>query len=227
MSLTSHEPPVAMAALMPDYRKIWGTPDKPAEPSPPFDLAAYIRRQRVETFKRLCPLEFQAPIKREKLTKPDAWDEADLWNGSYPGLWLWGNDTGDAKTRMLWRQFGRLHVERACTVMRSRGLTLAEEYHDAVQRAVSATYYRDLFRVNVVMLDDVDKMELPDPEHRGFRAQEAGDRNGRMLRELFDHFYEQHTPVLVTSNESIAWFAERLGPSTERRMREVCREVAF
>ena len=48
-----------------------------------------------------------------------------------------------------------------------------------------------------------------------------------MLRELFNRFYENKTVVLVTANESITWFAARIGASAERRMREVCNEIEF
>ncbi len=48
-----------------------------------------------------------------------------------------------------------------------------------------------------------------------------------MLRELFDTFYEDHTRVVVMANQPIAWFAQRIGESAERRMRAVCVEVNF
>jgi hypothetical protein len=200
-----------------------GTPVRPAEP---FDAAAYVRQQRLARFKEHCPVEFQQKIDLAKVENLVAWNEADAWQGSHPGLWLWSYGTGKAKSRMLWRKFGHLHVRQAKTVLRVTGFNLAEEYHDKLNSNRTFAFYQRLQAVDVVMLDDLDKMKLPE-ETDGFHEKEVSARNARMLREVFDRFYEQHTPVLVTSNEPIAWFEERIGPSGGRRMREVCKEIDF
>lgn len=198
----------------------------PIAPATEFDSAAYIREQRMRKFKEYCPAEFQKKIDPSKIESLEAWNEADKWMGTHPGLWLWSHETGLAKTRMLWRKFGQLHVTQAKNVMRITGFHLGEAYHDALNRNRTFSFYHAFLSVEVVMLDDLDKLKLPE-ETDGFSAKEEAARNARMLRELFDRFYEAHTPVLVTANEPISWFEERIGPSGGRRMREVCTEIAF
>tara|TARA_R110000868_G_scaffold253540_1_gene510112 strand:- start:487 stop:1161 length:675 start_codon:yes stop_codon:yes gene_type:complete len=188
--------------------------------------AKVIRQNRMERFKLMCPPEFQKKIDEKLIENPTAWAEADKWEGSFPGLWLWSNDTGRAKTRMLWRKFGALHVNQGKVVARITGLNLAEEYHDAFNRNRTSEFYGQFSKMGVVMLDDLDKMPLPHQD-ASFSQSDQGMRNARFLRELFDKFYENHVPVLVTANENIKFFAERIGPSAERRMREVCKEISF
>lgn len=217
--------PKTMGSLADEFRKLWGLESTPVV-AKEFDLTAYVRDQRKQTFLSFCPEEFAQKIDRSKIPNLAAWDEADKWNGEFPGVWLWSNETGEAKTRMLWRKFGLLHVEKGMTVQRTTGLNLAEEYHDFHKKNCTAMFYRHMSGCQVVMLDDLDKMALP-CEGMGFTEREEAARNGRMLRELFDTFYEEHTRVLVTANEPIKWFSDRIGPSAERRMRAVCREIAF
>jgi hypothetical protein len=216
---------------MEDIRREWIargiiTEDVKASPPPETDPKQLIRQQRMETFRKFCPAQFQAKIDRTLIPNLEAWDKADAWHGSFPGLWLWSNDTGEAKTRMLWRKFGQMHVECGKAVLRVSGLNLAENYHDCHNRNRSGQFYADLTAFQVVMLDDLDKMPLPQIQ-QGFSEQANADRNGRMIRELFNRFYENKTVVLVTANEDIRWFGERIGESAERRMREVCAEIAF
>lgn len=200
--------------------------EKAAESPPQPSVADQIRGQRMETFRRMCPEQFQDKIDRAKIPNLTAWDLADAWQGTHPGIWLWSANTGEAKTRMLWRKFGQFHVERGRNIVRITGASLAEEYHDAFSKSRTGGFYADICRCDVVMLDDLDKVPLP-RNGVGFSETDQGERNARMLRELFDRFYEVRKPVLVTANESISWFAERIGPSTERRMRETCGEIAF
>ncbi len=208
------------------FRKEWGLEDKPLAEPKEFDLQSYLREQRMNAFKRFCPEEFLKAIDRRKIRNLVAWDLADQWDGSFPGLWLWSHDTGEAKTRMLWRKFGQCHVEKGMTVQRTTGLNLSEEYHDAYQKNRTSDFYRHIVGCQVVMLDDLDKMALPN-EQLGYSERDQGARNGRMIRELFDTFYEEHIRVVVTANEPIKWFAERIGESAERRMRSVCVEIPF
>lgn len=199
---------------------------KPEWVSTPPSPKEMVRNQRMQRFREFCPEEFQKKIVRELIPNVAAWDKADLWTGGHPGVWLWSHDTGEAKSRMLWRKFGQLHVDNGKTVCRVTGANLAEEYHDAFNKSRTGQFYRDLTGFEVVMLDDLDKMPLP-RQGVGFAEHDQAERNARMLRELFDRFYESHTPVLVTSNEGIAWFGQRIGPSAERRMRECCTEIEF
>ena len=193
----------------------------------PFDddaaTRALVRAQRLDTFRCFCPAEFLKAIDETKIRDMAAWGRADIWDGRFPGVWLWSADTGEAKTRMLWRQFGRLHVDQGRMVCRVTGLNLAEAYGEAYFENKTTAFYKRFEKFDVWMLDDLDKMKLPDGHH----YDSTGDRNGRMLREVFDKFYEAHKPVLVTANEPIDWFQERLGKSTARRMREVCTEIEF
>lgn len=194
-------------------------PIKRAEPLTEEQEAArvreFIRSQRMEAFKAMCPAEFRAKIDRAKIPNLAAWDEADAWTGTHPGLWLWSHETGRAKSRMLWRQFGRLHVEHGKSVLKITGQQLAEEYFGYHMAGNPRAFYRWAMGYDVVMLDDLDKIDLDDK------------RAPRMCRELFDELYAHHKPVLVTANEPISHFAKRIGQSTSRRMGDVCREVRF
>lgn len=192
----------------------------------PLDPAQIVREQRMARFRDFCPPRFQEKIDRALIPNLPAWDDADKWTGSHPGVWLWSHDTGEAKSRMLWRKFGQLHVERGLVVARITGANLAEDYHDAFNKSRTAGFYSSLEGFDILMLDDLDKMTLP-KQGQGFAEADDAARNARMIREVFDRFYEQKASVLVTANESIAWFGQCIGPSTERRMRETCREIAF
>lgn len=192
---------------------------EPTPPPTPEEEAArvreYIRAQRLEAFKASCPEEFRKKIDRALIPNLAAWDKADSWAGTFPGVWLWSHKTGQAKTRMLWRQFGRLHVERGRTVLKITGQALAEEYFAYHMAGEPRAFYGWVNGYDVVMLDDLDKIDLDDR------------RAPRMCRELFDELYGNHKPVLVTANEPIAHFQKRIGDSTSRRMSSVCVEVAF
>lgn len=178
-------------------------------------VRAYIRAQRMETFRSQCPAEFCKAINPALIPNLAAWDKADAWTGTFPGIWLWSHATGRAKTRMLWRQFGRLHVDHGKAILKVTGQALAEEYFGYHMAGEPRAFYAWVRRYDVVMLDDLDKMDLDDK------------RAPRMCRELFDELYSWHKPVLVTANEPIAHFQKRIGDSTGRRMANVCAEVAF
>lgn len=174
-----------------------------------------VRAQRMDAFKSNCPEEFLSKIDRERLPNLEAWDAADAWNGRFPGVWLWSHVTGKGKTRMLYRQFGRLHVEQGKAVVKITGQQLAEEYFAYHMKGEPRAFYAWLNRYDVVMIDDIDKLDMDDR------------RAPRMCRELFDEFYTKHKAVLVTANEPIAHFQKRIGDSTARRMNAVCTEIGF
>lgn len=174
-----------------------------------------LRNQRMERFKAICPSEFRKPIDRSLLPNVKAWDAADKWAGAFPGIWLWSHETGRAKTRMLWRQFGRLHVGSGKMILKASGQCLAEEYFSAHMDGEPRAFYRWAMKHDIVMIDDIDKLDTSDA------------RAAKMLRELFDCLYSENKPVLATSNEPIAFFERKIGASTARRMREVCVEVCF
>lgn len=197
-----------------------------AEPKPAPEPHIALRAQRMARFDEFCPQRFREKIDRTLIPNLAAWDDADKWAGAHPGVWLWSHDTGEAKTRMLWRKFGQLHVERGLTIARITGANLAEEYHDAFNKSRTAEFYGRITSFQIMMIDDIDKMSLP-REGAGFGDQDNAQRNARMLREVFDRFYEKKTPLLVTANESIQWFGERIGQSGERRIRETCNEIPF
>lgn len=218
--------PQSIGSLADHFRKEWKIEYAEIGPAPTYNLAAHIKRQRMESFHKSCPEEFHQAIDRTKIKNLKAWDEADKWDITAPGIWIWSHATGEAKTRMLWRKFGQAHVEKGLTVQRTTGLNLAEEYHDCYKRNTTSLFYRMICATDVVMFDDLDKMRLPE-DGQGYAEREEASRNARMLRELFDTFYEEHTQVLVTANEPISWFADRIGESAERRMRAVCTEIKF
>lgn len=178
-------------------------------------VRAFIRSQRMMAFKASCPAEFRRAINRDLIPNLPAWDEADAWTGTHPGVWLWSAATGRAKSRMLWRQFGRLHVEHGKAVLKISGQALAEEYFSFHMDGEPRSFYHWVMAYDIVMIDDIDKIDIADK------------RAPRMLRELFDQLYEHQKPVLCTANEPIEHFQKRIGDSTARRMSAVCREIQF
>jgi hypothetical protein len=214
-----------------DIVKVWREAgiigDAPPSQPKEFNVAEYIHQQRVNKWREYCPEEFRKKIDRSLIKHLPAWDEADKWEGSFPGLWLWSHETGEGKTRMLWRKYGQFHVRQGRIVVRISGLGLAEMYHDYFNKSATSAFYREFnHKGGIVMLDDLDKMSLPGTD-QGFSEQDQSARNARMLRELFDKFYEHHTPVLVTANEDVDWFEQRIGPSGARRMRETTKAIHF
>lgn len=204
--------------MVAEFAKAWGLDPAVVAATPPREhppISVQIRAQRLAQFRDFCPVRFQEKIDRTKIPNLAAWDEADKWRGEHPGVWLWSAETGEAKTRMLWRKFGQLHVDDGKTVLRMTGQMMGESYFAAHMKGEPGDFYRLLTRYNVVMLDDLDKVDL------------SNERTPRMLRESFDRFYENKTPVLVTANKPIEWFAGKIGESGARRMRETCREIAF
>jgi hypothetical protein len=214
-------------------RRAWGLPDTTPSPVAPISeeeererIRQLIRSQRLERFNEFCPTEFRQKIDESKIPNLAAWRAADSWTGNHPGLWLWSSDTGEAKTRMLWRKYGQLHVEQGKTIVRIGGVNLSEAYAEAYFASKTDLFYSRFSKMAVVMLDDLDKIPLM--EHGiGYKEKEIADRNTRMLHQLFNHFYEWRKPVLVTANQNIAWFQERLGESAARRIRSVCTEIDF
>lgn len=180
-----------------------------------FVLEDHVKEQRLARFKELCPAEFREPIDRRRLPNLKAWDEADAWAGTYPGLWLWSTVTGRGKTRMAWRLLGRLHVKHGKQIIKSSGQQLAETYFEFHMDGDPRGFYRWLLRFDIILIDDLDKVDLSDR------------RYVRMMRELFDELYARRTAVVVTANEPIAFFSTVAGESCARRMNEVCREIPF
>ena len=215
--------PVSFAdALRKEWIAAGLMPETP--PAPPVPLTQdeenakvreFIRAQRMDAFKASCPAEFRQKIDPALIPNPKAWAAADGWSGAHPGLWLWSHATGRAKTRMLYRKFGWLHVDRGRSVLKITGQHLAEEYFGYHMQGHPRAFYGWVLGYDVVMLDDLDKIDLADR------------RAPRMCRELFDEFYAQRKPVLVTANENIEHFQARIGDSTARRMSSVCREIEF
>lgn len=179
------------------------------------DTASILRQQRLDRFRELCPAEFRAAIDRAKVPNLAAWDDADRWDGTHPGIWLWSHETGRAKSRMLWRQFGRLHVEHGKRILRITGQQLAEEYFAQHMAGEPREFYKWVSRHQVLMLDDLDKIDT------------AEMRTAKMLRELWDVIYAEHIAVLVTANEPPAHFEQKLGRSLGRRIAESVREIKF
>lgn len=183
------------------------------------DPAALAQKSRLAQFLGMCPEEFRAKIDRTRIPNLAAWDRADEWQGQHPGLWLWSAATGRAKSRMLWRKFGQLFVERNRRCLRIRGTRLAEAYYEYHMDKNPAGFYRMFERADVIMLDDLDKVNL--------RA-DSTINMPRVIHQLFDEFYEQHKPVLVTANEPIQYFEQRIGKSADRRITAVCaQEIEF
>lgn len=178
-------------------------------------VRAFVRKQRMDKFKESCPSEFRQVINRDLIPNLAAWDDADAWDGKHQGIWIWSHETGHAKSRMLWRQFGRLHVEHGKACLKVSGQALAEEYFGYHMAGEPRAFYAWILAYDVLMIDDLDKMDLDDK------------RAPRMCRELFDLCYEKRKPVLVTANEPIEHFQKRIGDSTARRMSSVCREIKF
>lgn len=174
-----------------------------------------VREQRFSRFREICPAEFAKKIDRSRIKNLDAWDDADKWEGAFPGLWIWSHETGLGKTRMLWRKFGHLHVNLGRVIVKSSGQNLVERYFEYHMDGNPSAFYGWLLRHEVVMIDDIDKVDLDDKRAR------------QMMRELFDRMYEANKLILVTANEPIAEMERRLGLSGGRRMRELCREVHF
>jgi hypothetical protein len=174
----------------------------------PDEARARVRKHRPQQFRRKIDRALLPCILA-------AWDEADGWNGSHPGVWIWSHETGMAKTRMLWRQFGRLYVEHGRNILKISGQALAEQYFSYHMEGNPRSFYRWAMGFDVVMIDDLDKMDLADK------------RAPRMVRELFDEFYSHMKPVFVTANEPIEHFQKRIGESMARRIRDTCKEIQF
>ena len=99
------EPEIIAQCLPNDWRQLWGMSAPPApltlEQRQARDDAlrrASIRTQRLDRFRALCPPLFLQQIDRANVPNLAAWDEADAWPGSHPGIWLWSPETGEAKT---------------------------------------------------------------------------------------------------------------------------------
>lgn len=179
------------------------------------EVQAAARKGRLVQFQEICPAEFRPKIDEALLPNLGSWREADKWDGSHLGIFLWSHETGRAKTRMLWRQFGRLYVERGKRVIKFTGQKLAEVYFGYHMDGDPSGFYRWIMSHQVLMLDDLDKIRFDD------------ERATRMLRELFDQLYSARHAVLATSNEPIEFFSKHIGESGARRIRAVCREIKF
>lgn len=194
--------------------KAAGLIDTNAPKPAPVDTYAYLRAQRLERFKAHCPAEFSQKIDRSRLPNLPAWDAADAWGFCSPGLWLWSHESGRGKSRMAWRLYGRAHVERGLYCVKGSGQSLCEDYFAYHMDGNPRGFYRDLLKVDILIIDDIDKADFT-------------ERNKRTIRELFDELYAHRKAVIVTAQEPISFFANVIGDSCVRRMREVCREIPF
>lgn len=189
-------------------------PNAPTPAAQPLDTAAVVRESRMNRFREVCPAEFRKNIDRAMLPNLAAWDEADAWSMSSPGIFLWSHASGKGKSRMAWRIFGRAHVELGKHVLKCSGQSLVEDYFECHMDGEPRNFYRRMLAPEILIIDDFDKAEF-------------SERNRRAIRELWDELYANRKAVVVTSNEPIEWFIKPLGESCVRRMREVCREIAF
>lgn len=229
-----NDDPKKLEPYLEELRKLWGCaeithkPDRNSndEEAERQRILAMVRSQRHERFKEFCPVEFLQKIDESKIPNIAAWRAADSWTGCHPGLWLWSADTGEAKTRMLWRKYGQFHVDQGKTVLRISGVNLSEAYSEAYFNSTTDRFYARFAKMNVVMLDDLDKIPLVEAM-QSFKEKEIAERNVRMLHQLFNHFYEWHKPLLVTANQPIQWFQDRIGESGARRIRAVVKEIDF
>lgn len=174
-----------------------------------------LRASRLADFKRSCPAEFCLPIDRARIPNIAAWDVADSWACSSPGLWLWSHETGRAKSRMAWRLLGRAYCNHGKRYFATTGMHLAEIYFGYHMAGEPASFYSMVFRNDLVLVDDIDKCDVADK------------RTGPMLREFFDEAYKRRAAVVVTANEPISYFEQVIGSSAARRLREVCTEIQF
>lgn len=191
-----------------------------AAPAGPVDLEArskeLIQEHRLKDFMSRCPAEFRSKIDPALLPNLAAWEGADRWTpGEFPGLWLWSDETGRGKTRMLWRKIGQAAVRLGLRHIYTTGAHLGEWQYESYRDGKPTEFHQRFRNQDVVFLDDLDKYPLTE------------ERAARPFRELWDFFYTKHISVLVSANEPPEFIKDCVGQSAYRRVQEVCRAVRF
>lgn len=205
-----------------DILRSWGV-DPTAAPSNVLSEKALegvnreiLTRDRAKWFEERCPEEFKGAFVPERSRAPHvALQQAMLWRGAFPGVWLWSNATGQGKTRMMWTLVRVARVDLGRSILEYTGQQWADEFWRHHMDGKADELWGWLKRWDVLVLDDVDKINVGDV------------RQQRALREFFDVIYRERKPAIVTANKPPSWIAETLGQSAERRVAESFTAIRF
>ena len=168
--------------------------------------AAQIEEEtRMADFKRVCDEKFCQKIDRALLACPESFDRVAQWHGKFPGPCATGT-TGAAKTRAAWSALGRLYVreKRSFAWFPARRLVGEMERYEKI--GVTDEFFRQYDHFRVLFVDDIDKINWQ------FESQQAA------LFAFYDWIYRHQKPCITTTNNSRAWWAERMGDAFARRL---------
>jgi hypothetical protein len=165
--------------------------------------------QRLKSFTDRCPARFLEPFDLRRLpARPDVVRTALAWQGTHPGLWMWSQETGQGKTRVMWQLIRKARVDLGLSCYEWTGQQWADDLWRHWMEGSADQLWWWLNRWDVLCIDDVDKINLSDV------------RQQRALREFFDLIYREQKPAIITANRPPSWIVDTLGNSAERRVLE-------
>jgi hypothetical protein len=188
------------------------------------DDCANIRDARICEWVQLCPFEFRLHRQEgggnTRLEKMDAdqpgWRRIFDWKFGHRGLLVRG-ETGQCKTRAMWRLLRQLFGERRKVVARTSA-HFDRECRDAGGNFTLSDWFKRLAEVDVLFLDDLGKARWTE----GTEAQ---------IFDLIDIRTREGRPILATTNDTGTSLAARLSPDRGepliRRLRDYCETIVF
>lgn len=163
-------------------------------------------KERMRRFKEVCPSEFFQKIDLTKIKNATAFAKVVSWSGQFPGPLAYG-PTGTGKTRSAWSVLGRLWVREGKAFRWYSAKRLTDSFFEYHMEGRPEAFWRGLGGVNLILLDDMDKME-------------SSERNNTVLFELYDWLTREQHPAITTTNQGQDWWANRMGEAFARRMFE-------
>jgi DNA replication protein DnaC len=176
------------------------------------------RTELQRQWERICPSSYR-DTDPAKLPCKRRMDEILAWRYGRDGLLAHGK-TGLGKTRCLYLLLQRLHFEEHRRIKTINGPDFASKCsrYSWEDQAKSDSFIEELCRVELLMIDDLDKARFSDRPETG-------------LWQVIENRVSNEKPILtslnVTGDELAAMFSEHRGLALVRRLRDFCRVVDF
>lgn len=212
------------ACFLGDQEKFADTPGLCNKCADHYDLEQRERKVRAgelqsqRRWEQICPLGFR---NTDPARLPDIAAKNDVLSWQYSGTGLLCHGpTGRGKTRCLYLLLHRLHFGEQRSIIAIGATYFAHECgrRFSENQAEADAYINDLTRVDVLMLDDLDKARFT-------------ERTEAELFHVIDARTAQGRPILASVNATGSELAEMMtdhrGWPIVRRLREYCQPVGF
>lgn len=140
--------------------------------------------------------------------------------GDNPGLFIYSNQTGTAKTSLV-------HLIAKELLLRNKGIKKMKYYHSVELKVLLKSTFKsgselhesdvlgELIDVDVLIIDDIDKLLV------------TSDYDKERMSLIFDTRYRQLKPIILTSNKSLQELksCQQVEKHIYSRLLEMCNEI--